>query len=393
MLIKKENCFKCRSERSVRPCPRLSGKNIGWNCCNSLRIDLRCPQECPYSAQADEKGISPFPAFRSDSNTEFSQAAKRFIDLWRYMPNPELENANPHDLAQSDSAKVLAWLEKFQYPANFPISYLMQKLDIQHEEQPEPETPETIAFAFLDAVIALDWDKLRGFTVNDLDHPELAQRYAKLLSAVPEFQKIKDYQVLHAGAADDGVSAMVMLELNRKLDWTLLLSSQNGHWRIKQNLNGSPQLYYAQNQLFRSIAEALGAGQEAQAAELLSTNLPLYPDCADLRYYQALLWQLRKNPTLAKEELLNSLALDNHFFEAGFALAALYIDAKELPAALAWLRILQKQRPEDLHVQNNLAACEAGLGNVDKARELWNGILKTAPNYEPAKKNLERYQQ
>ena len=130
---RKERCAKCHSERSVRKCPRHRDKLIGWKCCNSLRIDLKCPSSCPYVAQQGSEQGSPFPAFRADSNTEFTQAVTRYLDLWCFQPNAELEGLSPSELAGRDPERILAWLEKFQYPANFPVALLLDKLQLKHE--------------------------------------------------------------------------------------------------------------------------------------------------------------------------------------------------------------------------------------------------------------------
>lgn len=389
MLLNRERCFKCRAERSVRKCPRNRDKLIGWKCCLELRIDLRCPSECPYSAVKDEN--SPFPAFRADSNTEFTRTAKRHIDLWIYQPQEGLDGLSPADYAAKDSAGMLAWLGGFQFPANFPMTYLLQKLQLPHDEYEEPETPETVAFGFFDAVITQDWQKLRAFTINDREDRDLAERYTRLVSEIPELKKVNRYEILHAGAADDGVSAMVVLDLGGKLIWAVLLTSAEGRWKVRQNLNGGPHLYYGQNKLFHKLAEHLAQGEAEAAWDLIRKNLPLYPDCADLYYYRALYWQLARQFDKAKEDLRNSLALDNHFFAAGFALSALYLNDRELEQAKELLSWLAADRPDDLNVRNNLAACEAGLGNISAAQAIWRELLKIAPNYEPALKNLERY--
>ena len=389
MLLNRERCFKCRAERSVRKCPRNRDKLIGWKCCLELRIDLRCPSECPYSAVKDEN--SPFPAFRADSNTEFTRTAKRHIDLWIYQPQEGLDGLSPADYAAKDSAGMLAWLGRFQFPANFPMTYLLQKLQLAHDEYEEPETPETVAFGFFDAVITQDWQKLRAFTINDREDRDLAERYTRLVSEIPELKKVNRYEILHAGAADDGVSAMVVLDLGGKLIWAVLLTSAEGRWKVRQNLNGGPHLYYGQNKLFHKLAEHLAQGEAEAAWDLIRKNLPLYPDCADLYYYRALYWQLARQFDKAKEDLRNSLALDNHFFAAGFALSALYLNDRELEQAKELLSWLAADRPDDLSVRNNLAACEAGLGNISAAQAIWRELLKIAPNYEPALKNLERY--
>ncbi|MDI9524654.1 MAG: hypothetical protein QM218_04045 [Candidatus Cloacimonadota bacterium] len=389
MLLNRERCFKCRAERSVRKCPRNRDKLIGWKCCLELRVDLRCPSECPYSAVKDKN--SPFPAFRADSNTEFTRTAKRHIDLWIYQPQEGLDGLSPADYAAKNSAGMLAWLGGFQFPANFPMTYLLQKLQLPHDEYEEPETPEMVAFGFFDAVITQDWQKLRAFTINDREDRDLAERYTRLVSEIPELKKVNRYEILHAGAADDGVSAMVVLDLGGKLIWAVLLTSAEGRWKVRQNLNGGPHLYYGQNKLFHKLAEHLAQGEAEAAWDLIRKNLPLYPDCADLYYYRALYWQLARQFDKAKEDLRNSLALDNHFFAAGFALSALYLNDRELEQAKELLSWLAADRPDDLNVRNNLAACEAGLGNIPAAQAIWRELLKIAPNYEPALKNLERY--
>ena len=391
MLLNRERCHKCRSERSVRKCPRLRNKLIGWKCCLEWRIDLTCPSDCPYSAKQDENGTSPFPAFRSDSNTEFTRTTKRHIDIWVYQKQDELDGLSPADLAARDSGKILAWLGKYQFPANFPMQYLLQKLQLPHPEIEEPETPETVAFGFIDAAIAGNWNELRSYTINDREDEDLARRYTKLVSVIPGLNKVRRHEILHAGAADDGVSAMVVLELNGRSIWAVLLTSAVGRWKVRQNLNGGPHLYYEQNKLFHKLAELLAEGKADETWDLLEQNQPLFPDCADLHYFRALYWQLNKQFDKAKEELLNALALDNHYFAAGFALSTLYLNEGGLNSAKDLLDWLANERPDDLNVRNNLAACEAGLGNIVAAQKIWQEILNSAPNYEPARKNLEHY--
>ncbi len=389
MLLGHQRCFKCRAERGVRQCPRFKNKVIGWKCCLELRVDSRCPQDCPYAVKAD--GDSPFPTFRADSNTEFMQTVTRYIDLWIYKNQEELDGQNPAKLAAQDKDRVMAWLAKYSFPANFPMAYLLEKLGLPHEPIDEPASPETVSFDFLDAVIAYDLEKLRSMTHNDVDNPELAKRYQTIISKITDLKKLRSYQVLHAGAADDGISAMVVLELNRKKLWAILLSAASGEWKIRQSYNGGPHLFYEQNKLFQDLAELLANGKTEQTRELLRQNMDLYPDCADLYYYRALSWQFEKDFNKAREDFLDALALDNHFYAAGLSLSALYLTERKLQPAKDLLTWLHEERPNDLNVKNNLAACEAGLGNVEKARQIWLDILKTAPTYEAAQKNLERY--
>jgi tetratricopeptide (TPR) repeat protein len=314
------------------------------------------------------------------------------MDLWVNIPQAELAGKSPAAQAAEDSSVLLSWLGKFQYPANFPMEYLLGKLGLPHSGEVPPISPETAVAGFLDAIVVLDWNGLARHSCNDLDYEPLKGRYASLLAAVPLLARTKDYAILHAGAADDGVSAMVMLELNRKHDWTVLLNLHKGIWKVKQNLNGSPALFYEQNKLFRALAEDLGQGDERQAWNLLAQNLPKYPDCADLYYYKALYHQLAKQLGQAKEDFLNAIALDNYYHEAIFALSALYLSINDSDRAQYWLEALLRLQPDDLNAQNNLAGCYAAKGKVPEAIKRWKQILATAPTYEPALKNIQRYE-
>ncbi|MDZ4182665.1 MAG: hypothetical protein U1B83_07310 [Candidatus Cloacimonadaceae bacterium] len=389
-LLKKDRCPRCKDERAVRQCPRFR-KPVGWECCNALRHDLKCPDECDFKPRFDSEKPSPFPAFRADSNTEFRHALKYFIDFWINKPIAKLDERSPIQCATEDKDKLLAWLTSFQVPANFPMGYLMEKLGIPSEGGDDFNDPESVAASFMDEVISLEWNKLRALSVNDLSMDDLATRYEDILSAVPDLKKLKQHRVIQGGVADDGVTAMVFLELNRKQDWTLILSSASGAWKVRQNLAGNPSLFYKQNHTYKTIAEALAEGKDDLAWELLISSLKLYPDSSDLYYYRALYWQLVKQPDKAKVDFFTSIALDNGFYMPIFTLGAIYLSEKNPGEALPWFEILHQRHPEDINVSNNLAASLAGIGDTEPAIGLWKEILSIDPNYELAKKNLERY--
>jgi len=388
---KSDRCRVCRDERSLRSCPRRR-KDIGWRCCNEMRVDLRCPAACSYAARKDETAQSPFPAFKADSASEFTHAIKMFIDLWIHHPNPALDDSAPVTVAQSDSTRLLDWLSGFRYPSVFPMNYLLEKLRLPKQEEPATDDPELIAARYLDSASTLDWQELRPLTINQADEPELAARYLEIISSIPTLKKVKQHSLIHAGLADDGITALVFVEINRKQDWTMIFSNQNGKWQLRQQLAGSPALFYSQNALHTSIAEALGAGNDTAAWELLERNMFLYPDSADLRYYLALYWQLVKEPDKAKVEYFNAVALDNDFYAPAFSLGSLNLSENRVQEAQFWFSYLAERHPDDLNVQNNLAACHAGKGEIETAKAIWRRIMAINPDYELAAKNLERYQ-
>jgi hypothetical protein len=82
-------------------------------------------------------------------------------------------------------------------------------------------------------------EKLRSYTINDVEFDQFAERYTTILSSIPELKKTKSYSILYAGAADDGISAMVVLELNNKIIWAVHLPLQQEDGRYDKILMAS----------------------------------------------------------------------------------------------------------------------------------------------------------
>lgn len=386
-LFKSNRCQICYSERQVRECPRKK-KKIGWACCNEIRCDCSCPSVCPYASKISDADF--FPSFKADSRTESEQVSKLHIDLWIARPHPALDMQSPKALATSDPQKALAWLSGFQYPHSFPLAYLMDKLGLKHEAYPVEADPEQIAEYYLNSLIKLDYSSLRQWTINQSALPDLAERYAEIISEVPALAKIGGFSILHSGLGEDGSTALVFVELNHKKDWTFVLTNRNGRWQLRQNLAGSPQLYYGQNQIYNGIAEALGKAKDAEAWEGLENAFRNYPDSADLYYYRALYWQLVKQPDKATVDFFNAVALDNAWPEPYFHLGAIYMAKKDYEQAILWLKELAGLAPDNPNALNNLAAAYAASGNTGMAKEMWQEIETRFPGFSLATQNLAR---
>ncbi|MGI6197835.1 MAG: tetratricopeptide repeat protein [Candidatus Cloacimonadaceae bacterium] len=385
---KSDRCRICRSERALRTCARRR-KDIGWRCCNEMRVDKRCPSECAYALKEDEN--SPLPAFKADSVTEFNHAIKLYLDLWVSQPQASLDGKTPLAVAAEDSKRLLEWLAGYQYPLHFPMNYLLGKLGLEKYPEPEVKDPESIAADYLNCVIAMEWDKLRQFTINQDAEEDLAQRYKEIIRDIPMLKRANHHNIIHAGIADDGVTAMVYLELNRRYDWTLIFGKQGDVWRLRHQINGSPKLFYELNKRHGQIAQLLSEGKDAQAWEALQEGLKLYPDSADLYYYLGIYWQIVKQLDKAKIAFFDSIALDNDFYAPTFSLGSINLAQEDLDEAMYWFEKLYEKNKEDPLVLNNLGAAYAGKGQIEEAKKLWKKALQIDPNLEPAKRNMERH--
>ncbi|HRY84855.1 MAG TPA: hypothetical protein P5533_09505, partial [Candidatus Cloacimonadota bacterium] len=232
-LLSKARCPRCHNERPVRKCSRLN-KDIGWDCCNLMRIDLKCP-ECSYKPRFETEKLSPFPAFKADSFSEADRVCRHYIDLWINKTLPDFEGQTPQQKVTEDKPAFLDWLTKFQYPAYFPLDYLLEKLGYSKLEAQNPPNAEQIACQYMNHVIAMEWDQLVKLSINDRlpDGSEL--RYQELISSIPTLRKTGDYKVIHGGIAEDQMSAVVYIEIGNKSDWTLIISKTGDGWKLRQH--------------------------------------------------------------------------------------------------------------------------------------------------------------
>jgi len=388
-LFQSSRCQSCYTERAIRICPRKR-KNICWQCCNEIRCDTHCPENCVYAPQKDE--TNPFPAFKADSRAEAENAIKHHIDLWIGKENPFLQNKTPEKAAAENPQEMLAWLSGYQYPVYFPMDYLLHKLNLPFAPAEKKEDPEDCVEKWMKTLIQLKWDELRQYSINQSSRKDLAERYKELIQAIPRLDKVSTYSMLYSGLGEDGISALVYIELNHKIEWTLVLSNISGSWKIRQNIAGSPQAYFQQNKIYTAIAEALGKADDTKVWELINNGLKIYPDSPDLFYYRALYWQLVKQREQSAVDFFNAIALDNNWTEPYLHLNAYYFVKEDYEQAKIWLEELKVLQPDDPKVLNNLAAAYAGNGETEKAKELWQEIEKKYPAFEYARKNLEKLQ-
>lgn len=387
-LGQKDRCKKCHTERALRLCPRIN-KGLCWHCCNELRIDLKCPETCPYTPKL-EAG-SPFPAFKADNNHEAVHAAKAYIDVFIGKKSDIFADKSPRELAAEDKKAALAILSEFQYPGNFPVDYLMQRLDLPYQKDVEMQSAEDVAGEYLDRIIALEYEKLQELTQNTSELADLNGLYTSLIQSNPFLKKLRQYSYIHTGLSEDGSQAIVFVEINHRDEYTLILRNEDGKWYLRQSLNGNPALYFKQNELYQVIAQLLANGEDGKALSEISQALRSYPDSADLYYYKALYWLLMKKPDKAKQEFLSSIALDNSFGPPYMHLGLMNLNDKNYPEAQKWFAALVQLEGDNPDAINNLAIAYLAGGDKEKALSMWREILSSFPTHEMARKNLELY--
>ena len=318
-------------------------------------------------------------------------ATKTYIDIWINKNSSIFAGKSPRELATEDKKKALEILSEFQYPGNFPVDYLMQKLDLPYQKVARKDSAEDVAGQYLDHIIALEYGELQELTLNTSSLPDLDGLYADLIRNNPFLKKLKNYSFIHSGLSEDNFQAIVFVELNYRDEYTLILRKEDDSWYLRQSLNGNPALYFKQNAVYQTIAQILANGEEAKALEEITLALRSYPDSADLYYYKALYWLLVKQPAKAKQNLLSSIALDNSFAPPYMHLGLMNLNDKDYPEAQKWFAALVQLEPENPDAKNNLAIAHLAGGDKAKALNMWREILQNFPTHEMAKRNLELY--
>lgn len=385
---RKDRCKKCGKERALRLCARRN-QGLCWKCCNQLRIDRKCPPSCPYAPKIETD--NSFPAFKADNNSEYNQINRAYIDVWINKPIESWDGKSPMQLKNADQEALLKKLSEYQYPGNFPVGYLMDRLGLQSDHQEDATNADDVVAAYLNDVIALEYDKLIEYTMNDTDLPLLKDRYAEIAVNNPYFKKLKQYSFIHSGLSKDGAQAVVFVELNLRDEYTFILRYEDKRWYIRQNIAGNPSLYFKQNERYQVMAELLSQNNHEQAFYEIAEALRSYPDSADLYYYRALYWGMINDNKKAKEDLITSIALDNYFSSPYMNLGLLYLIEKEYDQAQMWFEMLSKIEPENLDAINNLAITHLAKEEKEKALEIWRELNQKHPAYQLAKQNLELY--
>ncbi len=91
--------------------------------------------------------------------------------------------------------------------------------------------------------------------------------------------------------------------------------------------------------------------------------------------------------------LTTAAKLGTRHQEAHFNLALAYERAGLLPEARREILASLKLEPAQLDAQNTLGVISAEMGDYESARAVWTKLIRTDPDYQPARRNLDTFEQ
>lgn len=420
--MKKSRCRKCTEERAVRFCLR-NNKELCWSCCNELRSDEKCPPACVFTPKnvSEKTGI---PQLKTDSRTELIDFWGKYLPRWAYKPVLELGGKTAMEVRADASGKeiLLKWLSGYGFPDVEIKTAIFKKLELGtvglwvmdgtrdfesgianpdtkqidnlcYEAETYPQlNVEALAAQYLDAVIAQDWQAVisKHTLYQEFVLSNVSENYISVLSRHPLLKKVTQQHIVNAGWSEDKMQAFVLMELNRRENWTMVYILHQHSWHPYQLIWGTIQDYYAQKQHFKEIVAALAAGNLTISWDKLQRLKDLYPLSADLAYYRGLYYKLEHNPAKAKLSFEDAVAFDPTWEQPLHHLALAYMQDKDFESPLPYLNQILKFHPVDLDALNNLGVCYMGLGQQEKAEKIWRQALQLNPDNELLKKNIDR---
>ncbi|MFO7660391.1 MAG: tetratricopeptide repeat protein [Candidatus Cloacimonadaceae bacterium] len=389
----KIRCKICTDERAVRFCLR-SNKDIGWKCCNHYRSDGKCPEPCPHTPK-QEQGQSPLSRVKTDSRAEFLDFLDRQLQFWMHTKVTPFGNYSPYEMAQDpmERQKLTDWLSEFNYP-DFEIQNLLnKKLGLNMTVRKEPIThPEILVARYLDAAIAQDWDKVMAFHLTDIDIEEKTRQDLKeRLAKHPVLSKIKSWNIIASGLAEDKVSFFSWTEINNKEDWCFFFKKDNNEFVLEQVIWGSLQDYYDQSKIFDAIAVALSKLKYDFALKHLDKADKVYPLSAELLCHRFVYSAMQNQHSNALELMQQCAALNRDKIQLFYRMGVLYLGNQLFGVSRLFWEIVLEETPRDMNAYNNIGFCLMQLDQPEEAVAIWNKALEIEPNAAVIKKNLEHY--
>ncbi len=395
-IFKGTKCEICRDRRKQRFCLRR-GKEICWECCNKLRYDRECPEECRYSLKGGD-GLSTSRT-NADSLTEYRGLITNLMDLWIRMPQEILNGAVPQELTRTKEGKqkIINYFNRIGVNAIYNIKYLKSKLEltelnIQHEK----ESYEDMGNRYLSNLLAGEIESALKIHIRCEEissEEEWKADYIEHQQKDEVLKRMRDFRIISSALSENKTEALIFYDINGKYDLSLKLIKQDDCWFVSSHYNGKMEIVNGENEALKQIAVLISRNEQGQTEDLLKKYLSLYPDSSDLHYYQGVLFSIKGKGALAKNSFLRAVRLDPEFVEALYNYALqLHLEDDKAKATQYYQRVLSIE-PDNLKSLNNMAAILIDTGKYEEAEKYLMRCSAIEPEYEPYQANLKRLEE
>ncbi len=382
--------------RGNRFCLRI-GRDICWHCCNEKRVDMSCSDSCHYAMKQIKRKTEQIFQYQTnaDSGYEFMDLVEQEMKYWSRKPQEVFGGKIPLKMSVSKEGReeIEKLFNALPLSNRTPLIYLKEILELENlKVDPPKESVEEFAMKFLDKIIEQDWEGTISYLYDNKRYEDrkFRENYLNRLKSNKIIQKMTTYDLISSAQTKDRKQFLVHFEINRKYDLTLHLLFENGKWKIHKKIMGKLEIYNGEKEAYEQVAVLLSKNELGNAYELLQKYSQIYLDSADFKYYWGLYYSFLKNNEKAKNFFFDALELDPEFTEAKYNYALMLHAEKKIEETKKQYHEILEHDPEEPKTLNNLASILIDEKNFEEAKKLLEKCLKVAPEFEIAKKNLER---
>jgi tetratricopeptide (TPR) repeat protein len=302
-------------------------------------------------------------------------------------------------LAKGDTKKAVEVLERLDqtYPDGPLIKYELARAYLQNNStnQAKLVLDQAVSLnpSYNDAVLLL------GQINVETGHGEnVIEPLNRLLQRRPDLKNAALVLAAAYGSLDRFDDAAVVLENQARLapnDLQLQIALGMTYRRAKRNNEArlafekaaelTPNNLFAIDQLIEldSLYRHLDAARQRIRRQFQNT-----PDAPAAHYFEGKILAAEGKWDAAEAELQKTLQLDSNFVSAYDLLAQSYVVRKKLPQAVNQLQALLVKTPNNKGVLVTLALVYDRMNDYPKARDAYEKLLATQPNFVPALNNL-----
>lgn len=392
----RKRCPLCKERRAQRYCLR-NGKDICWACCNSKRIDKKCPYECSYTIQKNKEGEQQPLKTKIDSYTEHISLVTLEIDKWTELPEKQFNGKIPSKMAAAEEGRLE--LENYidslnRLPAKV-VDHLRERLKLPGQKK-EYTHYEDISTAYLDKVVELDWEgsiQLMS-SKSRYDNPIYKENYIRRRAGNRLLKRVTSYHIILSAISDKADEALVYYELNGKYDLTIhcVNEAENGEqWKVASLIIGHPQLFYGISEIEGQIYNHLYHNKLEEAATKLKSFSEMFIDSKEIFYLYGLYYTMQDDYQKGYEMFLTCAELDpkSYDYRYNYAFTAMMTGKQEKAKEI--YKELLHEKPDDIKTINNLAVIYLKENNLLGAKKMWERCLEVDCDFKPAIDNLNKF--
>ena len=388
MQAKIMQCTKCKTHKGKRYCLR-NNKHICWTCCNDLRVDLLCPNECEYHAK--ENSDPRDNKVKADSLSEFYDFIDKHTRLWLAKKSSFFDNEIPILLKETAEgrAKLVEKLSSLNLDKKMAEIYEKHlTINLNAKKIPYEKSFEDIGFDFLQNLGEENWELLPMFL-----SPKDKVTNEKIITRLKNKKEIIDlkyFTVIASGLSKEGNSAFSSFELNYKTDFSLVFVDIQGEWKIDYFIFGEVNLLQSETESIKHIASFLANEQYDRAIQLIRQAEDIYYISPDLQYYKGLYYSLKGEKEEALKAFTEASELDTFFAEPIYNQAFIYHSDKNFEEAKRLYNKTLSMQSNNVNALNNLGTIYLFEKDYETAKSYFEKCLEISPDFKYAQENLKR---